>query len=124
MPAILARIFEKVQEVYHHRRNAALAALRRHFPLGVQWNIPTGGLHIWVMLPGEVDVNKLYLAAIEQGVGFVPGALFFPEGVVDRHLRLSYGFEPPERIEAGIAKLGALVAQTLRVARAGRTPAS
>lgn len=105
----LAPHLRRVLGVYRERRSAALAALERHFPAAARWTRPAGGLHIWVTMPPPVDVSALYVAAIGAGVGFTPGVLFFPAGGASHHLRLSYGAEPPERIEAGIARLASLL---------------
>lgn len=108
----------RIKQIYIQRRNAALATLRKQMPDGVRWSVPAGGLLIWVELPAEVDVTQLYLRAIDAGVGFTPGTLFYPEGRPQNHLRLSYGAEQPDRIRTGIALLGGLIRQALRQVQA------
>lgn len=108
----------RVLAEYRRRRAAALAAVARCFPAGTSWLEPAGGLHVWVTLPPEVDTGELYVAAMGAGVGFTPGAIFYPPGGPSHHLRISYGAEPPPRIEQGLARLGALLAQAAAGGRA------
>jgi GntR family transcriptional regulator/MocR family aminotransferase len=101
----------RVLAVYRRRREAVLQALQRYLPEGSRWTEPAGGFHLWVTLPPEADVTPLYLAAIEAGIVFAPGQVFFPAPAPSRQLRLSYGAVPTARIETGIAGLGALLAR-------------
>ena len=60
------------------------ARLERHFPPGVRWTKPQGGLFLWVTLPSGLDSARLLEEALEKKVAFVPGAPFFPWGVGQR----------------------------------------
>jgi DNA-binding transcriptional MocR family regulator len=95
------------------RRDRLQNALDRHFPDGVHWTRPTGGLFIWVTLPGEVDSNELFLAARQRGVLFSRGELFHVGGSGRDTLRLGFGGVDPERIPEGIAVLGELIRERL-----------
>ncbi|MDD3444238.1 MAG: PLP-dependent aminotransferase family protein [Zavarzinia sp.] len=100
------------REVYRERRDAMLAALARHMPAGVTWTKPEGGMFVWVSLPEGMDGAALLARAIEEcRVAFVPGGAFYGEGRQENRLRLSYSLSTPEQIEAGIARLGGLVAR-------------
>ncbi|HSB62115.1 MAG TPA: PLP-dependent aminotransferase family protein, partial [Vicinamibacteria bacterium] len=41
----------RIRELYGERRDAMLRSLERHFPPGVRWTRPQGGLFLWVTLP-------------------------------------------------------------------------
>jgi len=93
--------------VYRKRRDAMLAAIRRHLPPDVHVTPPQGGLFIWLRLPEGVSSLALLSIAAEQGVEFAPGSLFF----VDRsegeaYARLNFATQTPEDIEQGIQRLG------------------
>ncbi|MFQ6117767.1 MAG: PLP-dependent aminotransferase family protein, partial [Candidatus Bipolaricaulia bacterium] len=47
----LDRHVRRIRAVYRERRDAMLAALERHFPEGVCWTHPQGGLFLWATLP-------------------------------------------------------------------------
>ena len=46
---------------------------------------------------------------MEQGVGIVPGTLFFPDGRGADTVRLSFSLVDEAQIDEGIARLGALL---------------
>jgi 2-aminoadipate transaminase len=83
-----------------------VAAIGRHFPPGLRWVNPDGGLFIWVKLPPELDANQLLTEALEHKVAFVPGYPFFPTGGGRNTLRLNFSYPTPEEIETGIERLG------------------
>jgi 2-aminoadipate transaminase len=98
-----------IRALYRDQCAAMLAALERYMPEGVAWNEPEGGMFVWVQLPPAIDTMKLLDEAIEQNVAFVPGAPFFANEAQHNMLRLSFVTVPPEKIDAGIARLAALV---------------
>jgi len=100
----------QVRALYAAQCQAMLQALQKHFPPTVQWNRPEGGMFIWVQLPAHIDSGELLEAAIQQHVAFVPGAPFYANEPQSNTLRLSFVTVPPAKIEAGIARLGALLA--------------
>lgn len=100
----------RVRGVYATQCQAMLQALQRHFPASVQWNRPEGGMFIWVQLPAHIDSSELLEAAIRENVAFVPGAPFYANEPRVDTLRLSFVTVPPEKIEVGVARLGALLA--------------
>lgn len=94
-----------IRRVYRERRDAMLAAMKTHFPEGVSWTHPQGGMFLWVTLPEGIDAAELLRAASEQHVAFVPGESFFPNGGLRNTLRLNYSHDEPERIQEGIKRL-------------------
>jgi hypothetical protein len=116
---VLPLVFEQVamasRQHYRLRRDAMLAAMKRHFPAQVAWEKPEGGLFIWATLPEEFDTEYLLDRALKEiKVAFVPGRSFYPGRSVGNTLRLSYSLNTPEVIEAGIARLGGLLEAALR----------
>ncbi len=109
----LDRHVRVIRKVYGERRDAMLEALDRHFPPGVSWTHPRGGLFLWVTLPPGLDSTDLLRDALAEKVAFVPGASFFPAGGGASTFRLNFSFSASERIEEGIARLGAVVRKRL-----------
>ncbi|TAM07501.1 MAG: PLP-dependent aminotransferase family protein [Paraburkholderia sp.] len=99
----------KIRALYRDQCEAMHAALARYMPEGVSWNKPEGGMFVWVNLPAHIDSMKLLEEAIAQNVAFVPGAPFFANEARRNMLRLSFVTVPPEKINEGMAKLGALI---------------
>ncbi|MDR6535436.1 PLP-dependent aminotransferase family protein [Variovorax soli] len=107
MPDTLAH----VRKVYAERAAAMGAALKRELGDAISFTQPGGGLFFWARLTGAkgklADANVLAQRAIEKGVAFVPGAPFFAEKPDLATLRLSFATANVEKIEEGIARLGA-----------------
>jgi len=102
-----------IRKLYGDQCQAMLAAMKEHFPAGVSWTEPEGGMFIWVTLPPQVDAMKLLEQSLAARVAFVPGAPFYANDPASNTLRLSFVTVPPERIREGIAVLGKLIAGML-----------
>jgi len=93
--------------VFRKRRDVMLAALRQHLSEGISLDPPQGGLFIWLKLPENLSADELLPVAIEQGVDFMPGSVFYPhsaDGV--NWLRLNFVVQPDEKIIEGMKRLG------------------
>lgn len=99
--------------LYRERRDAMAGSLRRYMPDDVEWTAPAGGLSFWVALPRGLRSAELYDAAIERGVAFAPGQVFFPEQPTRSYMRLSFAARAPDEIDRGIAILGELLHERL-----------
>jgi 2-aminoadipate transaminase len=95
--------------LYRKKCEATLAALERHMPQGVRWTSPKGGFFSWLTLPDGVDSTDLTARAAAEGVGIVPGTLFFADGRGNDSVRLSFSMVDESQIEEGIARLARLV---------------
>jgi DNA-binding transcriptional MocR family regulator len=86
--------------------------LRRHLPNGVRFNVPHGGMFVWLTLPDGMDARALLAKSLaEIKVAFVPGAPFHANGGGENTLRLSFTGYEPAVIEAAMTKLAALIAR-------------
>lgn len=100
----------RLRREYKGRRDTMLRALEKHFPADAKWSKPTSGVFIWVELAGYIDTNELFKMAIDtEKIAFIPGEAFC---LNDRKrakngMRLNFSNCAPERIEDGIARLGA-----------------
>lgn len=105
---------QKIRAAYRERRDLLLDALSRHMPEGVSWTRPEGGMFIWVTLPAGMSGACLLKASLESAkVAFVPGQAFFADGSGDNTLRLSFSCANADMIEAGMLRLGQLIAGEL-----------
>jgi 2-aminoadipate transaminase len=99
---------------YRKRRDAMIVALGKYFPKGAAWIQPEGGMFLWVTLPEDIDAGELLPAALKKRVAYVPGEAFHLNGEGKNTLRLNFCNAEPERIEAGIKKLGRLFERLCR----------
>jgi GntR family transcriptional regulator/MocR family aminotransferase len=97
-------------QIFRKRRDAMVAAIHRYLPGNVQFDIPQGGLFLWVRLPDNMSADELLLLARQEGVDFVPGSNFFNESRQGRDwMRLNFVVQPLKEIEEGIMRLGQTV---------------
>jgi 2-aminoadipate transaminase len=109
----LDRHISRLQTVYRQRRDTMLQAMAEHFPEGVQWTHPEGGLFLWVTLPEGLDSSQVLAAALQHKVACVPGAPFYPCGGGANTLRLNFSYSSPELIHEGIARLGQVLQEQM-----------
>ena len=105
---------EKLREVYGHRRTVMLDAMKEHFPEGVTYTYPNGGLFTWVILPEGIDASVLQKEkALPHNVAFVPGEPFFPNGGHANTFRMNYSNMPDDKIKEGIRLLGLAIKEAI-----------
>lgn len=102
---VIEQQLPRLQAAYRQRRDVMLAALARHFPAGVTWTQPDGGLFLMVTLPAHLNAADVLQAAIAHKVAFVPGEDFHLTGGQNT-FRLNFSNAQPDRIERGIEVLG------------------
>lgn len=93
-------------QLYRQRRDAMVEAANRHLPAAVRFEIPQGGLFLWLVLPKWMSSENLLPLACEEGLAFAPGPRFFLDeksGV--NNLRLNFASQPQEQITEGIKRL-------------------
>jgi 2-aminoadipate transaminase len=106
---------QTIRRVYSERRDVMLRAMEEHFPEGVTWTRPSGGLFLWVVLPEGTDTTELLKVAVEHKVAFVPGESFHPNGGGKNTMRLNFSYCKPEAINEGIRRLGDVLREVVEV---------
>ena len=101
-----------VTRVYRKKRDVMLEALETIFPKEASWNVPKGGLFLWVKFPEGFDTDAHLSEAVKKGVGYIPGSVFFSH---PRHnfIRLNYSLPSEADIVEGIGILGRLFKEKL-----------
>ncbi|BAL93235.1 putative GntR-family transcriptional regulator [Actinoplanes missouriensis 431] len=85
------------------RAKVLAESIRKHIP-GATFTEPDGGYFLWVDLPSDVDVDKLFPAAMKKGVAVVKGSDFLLEG--GKHsLRLAYSAVTVDQIDEGVRRI-------------------
>ncbi|MFZ5918795.1 MAG: PLP-dependent aminotransferase family protein [Chloroflexota bacterium] len=103
---IIKRHVQRIRAAYRERRDVMLDAMADHFPAGVHWTRPQGGLFLWARMPEHVDAEELLEKAVQEKVAFVPGTAFYPDGKGGRCcMRLNFSNARPEMIQEGIKRL-------------------
>jgi len=97
-------------QLFRKRRDSMLTAIGRHLPDNVTFDIPKGGLFLWLRLPNNISADELLPVACEEGVAFAPGSIFFTDdGNGKEWIRLNFSAQPVEDIEEGIKRLGSAI---------------
>lgn len=104
----LARHAANVVTAAKEKLRALEQACRRHLA-DCRWNIPAGGMNIWINLPSGVDAMALRGLAQQAGIDYLPGRYFAVSRSLDSGLRLSFAGLEPAEIRRGIEILGGLV---------------
>ncbi|BDE07653.1 2-aminoadipate aminotransferase [Vulcanimicrobium alpinum] len=98
-----------VRATYRARRDAMVAALAAQMPAHVRWNVPGGGMFLWVTVGAGIDTEELFEHAVRDGVVFVPGRPFYPHRDRGDGMRLNFSAMPEPRIDEGIARLATAI---------------
>jgi len=101
------RSIATVRAALSTRESKLADALRREIP-GCRFVEPDGGYFLWVELPDDIEVAKLFPAANARGVAVVKGSDFLLEGGA-HSLRLAYSAVLTDQVDEGVARLAAAI---------------
>lgn len=102
---------QQVARVLLERARILDQLLPLHLP-SCTWSRGPGSTNYWVSCPRGTDTTRLAEAARAEGVVIEPGNVFSANGDATRHcFRLGFSSIRTDRIEAGIERLGAVVAR-------------
>ena len=105
----LDRNLQKSIGIYRRKRDLMLSLLEEHMPKGVSWTHPDGGLFLFMTLPEGFDSVSFYERALSNGVAYVAGSFFHPDGGGRNTMRLNFSFMGEDRIREGIVLLSSLI---------------
>lgn len=108
---ILAGHLPDLRAHYQRKRDTMSRALARALADQVTWQPPRGGFFLWIRLNDGLDAEQLLPVARAHGVIYVVGKAFFVDGSGQQFMRLSFSAPPPDRIEEGVTRLAAAVAE-------------
>jgi 2-aminoadipate transaminase len=91
-------------------RAQVLAESIRELIPGATFTEPDGGYFLWVDLPEDVDVNRLFPLAMKKGVAVVKGSDFLLDGG-QHSVRLAYSATTVEQIREGVRRLADAIAE-------------
>ena len=96
----------RMKRVYRERRGHLVTRLREAFGDNLEFDVPRGGMALWVKATG-VDTDAWAARAAERGVLFQPGAQFGLEREVRHHARIGYGALTTDELDRAVRKLAA-----------------
>lgn len=103
----------KIVSLYKRRRDLMMKMINEKFPKEVHFQVPEGGLFIWLELPKEMDSRELLKEALKEKVAFIPGGSFYPSCIKNNELRLNFSNMSDEEIIKGMTILGRVTTKYL-----------
>lgn len=104
---MMAQQLERNNRELKRRRDVALAAASKFLPPGSRWNVPQGGMYLWVQLPKNgPTAAEIYITSIHMGAAYAIGTVFFTNGCGNHRMRLNFGAQKPADIEDGLRRIG------------------
>ena len=104
---------QMISNLYRRRRDAMAKAIDTFFPKEAHFEMPKGGLFIWIELPKDKDATELLRRAGKQNVSFITGAAFYPSAKQNNEFRLNFSNMSEEDTQKGISILGKLITDYL-----------
>ena len=102
-----------IRQKYKRRSKLAYDAIKKYFPVNIDFNEPEGGIFLWITFPDYIDTGKLLFMALERGVAFVPGRLFYADKSTHNNIRINYSSVTVEDLIRGLEILGSLCKEVM-----------
>lgn len=106
----IKRHVRRALKIYRERRDYAVTRVRKVISDAV-FNVPPGGLALWLELDARIDMLQLQRDALAHGVAILPGQLFSGSGKAIPALRLGYASLNQQELEMGLAGLALAIKQ-------------
>jgi 2-aminoadipate transaminase len=103
---------EAANRVYKAKRDAAVAALRKHCGDALRFRVPQGGFYLWLEIAPGIDAERVRELAALGGVYCRPGEVFTGDESGRRFLRMSYSQIEIGEIERGVEVLASALARS------------
>ena len=104
--------FKKATTYYSKKLDFFLDIMEENFPAhsGIKWTKPEGGLFLWITGPEDFNTMELFYMAIEEKVAFVPGDVFYPEGLRKYNtMRINFSYPSKNDIIEGLGRLSSVI---------------
>jgi len=102
------RQIERVRKLYRRKRDIMTDCVDSMMPRA-SYQIPQGGLFLWLTLPEGIDSAKLLKKSLENRVAFVPGSAFDPAGKTCSTIRLNFSYPSEDEIDTGISRISTVI---------------
>ncbi|OMD52918.1 aminotransferase [Paenibacillus borealis] len=100
-----------ISREYHSRMKQLSAELSSRGWEDAKFEEPRGGMFLWLKLSTAINTTGLLPFAVEQGVAFVPGEVFYSAKPVKNAMRLNFTHTPPELVPLAVGRLEQAISQ-------------
>lgn len=105
--AFLTAHLDRLRAALRERAAALTGAVAAVFGDAVTCSVPTGGMFCWVEFTDGTRPADLLPAALDRGVGYVPGTAFAVAKDLSAAARLCFASNPPGELHTAVERLGA-----------------
>ncbi|XP_046624140.1 kynurenine/alpha-aminoadipate aminotransferase, mitochondrial-like isoform X1 [Neodiprion virginianus] len=106
----------EVQSFYRKKRDMMVSLVEKHLTGLAEWSVPQGGMFIWIKVKSIDNVFDLVMEQfVANGVLVLPGHAFNKDiKDPDQHVRLSYSYASPEKVDKGLSIMARLIKEHIR----------
>jgi 2-aminoadipate transaminase len=95
-----------LRQTLRRKLDVLIEALESEFGAAAEFDVPAGGIFLWVKLPQAVDTSRLAHVALQAGVAINPGAEWMTDaGVGKTRLRICFAHPSEQTIREGVGRL-------------------
>jgi GntR family transcriptional regulator/MocR family aminotransferase len=105
----IQRYIRRVRREYRDRRDTLVAALREQLADHVTFDVPAGGIALWIKARKGLDVDAWARSARERGAIIVTAAKYTIDGRAQPFVRLGFASLNAKELEEGVRRLAATV---------------
>ena len=91
---------------YQRRMHALVQGLNALPGQPIRCTMPAGGMFVWADIAPGISPQRLFEAAVAQGVVYVPGKAFYPDAAERHALRLSFAATDVQDMTEAVQRLG------------------
>jgi 2-aminoadipate transaminase len=102
-----------IRQLYRHKRDVMIKALKEYFPKEAKWTVPGGGMFLWVTLPKNVNTRLMFTRAVEKKVAYVVGDAFYPDSSNYNSMRLNFSYTDDDVMREGIKRLAGVIKEEM-----------
>lgn len=103
----LQRHIRRMRREYRARRDTLVSALREHLDEDVTFDVPAGGIALWIRARRGVDIDAWARAARAHGAVMVTASAFALDGRARPYARLGFAALSSRELEEGVRRLRA-----------------
>ncbi|MDR0268756.1 PLP-dependent aminotransferase family protein [Paenibacillus sp.] len=96
---------------YETRLKLMTELLKRPAWKNAHYEMPEGGMFVWVKLPDALDSLALLKCSLDKGAAFLPGPLCYPNGEGSGYIRLNFTHPGRDELLLGMNLIGEAISE-------------
>ncbi|XP_041357856.1 kynurenine/alpha-aminoadipate aminotransferase, mitochondrial-like [Gigantopelta aegis] len=100
---------KKVADFYKQRAQTAVRVAEKYLTGLAEWEVPHGGMFLWIHMLGVQDSSKVVAMAMERGAIFTDGAFFTSAQKPSEYIRMSFSLNSEEELDKAVNILATVI---------------